>query len=83
MGQFFKIVVDSNFKGVFQTSTILQTSYTTASQADYAYVNNTSSYWYWNPALGIPAWVNQQISEAAYNALSTAEKAAVPYIVGI
>jgi hypothetical protein len=83
MGQFFKIVADSNFKGVFQTSTVLQTSYPTASKADYAYVSGTSSYWYWNSVLGTPAWVNQQITEAAYNALSSSEKQAVPYIVGV
>jgi len=41
----------------------------------------TSTYWYWNDALGTPAWVDQQIAEADYLLLSAAEIAAVPYIV--
>jgi len=43
--------------------------------------DDTLSFWYWNAVLAIPAWVNQQITEVAYAALSVAEKAAVPYIV--
>lgn len=69
------------YKGEFATSAALSTAYPTADLADYAYVTATSSYWYWNAALATPAWVNQQITETAYNALSAAEQAAVPYIV--
>ena len=69
------------YKGEYATSAALIAAYPTASLADYAYVTATSSYWYWNDALGTPAWVDQQITEAAYLALTVAERAAVPYIV--
>ena len=75
--------IAENYKGRFATAATLQTSYPIASLASYAYVNDTSSYWYWNSALGTPAWVNQEITESAYLALSAATKAAVPYIVGV
>lgn len=69
------------YKGEYATSILLSTAYPIASLADYAYVTATSTYWYWNRALGIPAWVDQQITEANYLLLSVAEQAAVPYIV--
>lgn len=69
------------YKGEFATSAALIAAYPTADLADYAYVTATTSYWYWNDALAVPAWVNQQITEAAYNALTAAEQAAVPYII--
>jgi hypothetical protein len=69
------------YKGEYATEAALIALYPSASLADYAYVDATSSYWYWNAALGTPAWVNQQITEAAYLLLSPAEQAAVPYIV--
>jgi len=75
------LVAKLPYKGQFATSAALIAAYPDGSLADYAYVTATSSYWYWNAALGTPAWVNQQITETAYAALSTAEKAAVPYIV--
>lgn len=74
------VAIDS-YKGVFADSAALIAAYPTAEISDYAYVTATTSYWYWNAALGTPAWVNQQITEAAYTALTTAEKAGVPYIV--
>lgn len=69
------------YKGEFATSAALVAAHPTGDLADYAYVTATNSYWYWNEALAIPAWVNQQITEAAYNALSAAEQYAVPYII--
>jgi hypothetical protein len=69
------------YKGEYATSADLIIAYPTASLADYAYVTATLSYWYWNDALAIPAWVDQQITEVDYLALSVAERAAVPYIV--
>jgi len=69
------------YKGEYATSVALVAAYPIALLADYAYVTATLSYWYWNKALAVPAWVNQQITEAAYILLSAAEKAAVPYIV--
>ena len=69
------------YKGEFATSALLIAAYPTGALADYAYVTDTLSYWYWNDALAVPAWVNQQITEAAYLALSAAEQAAVPYIL--
>lgn len=70
-----------SYKGQYATSTLLIAAYPSASAADYAYVTETSSYWYWNEALSTAAWVNQQITEAAYNLLTAAEQAAVPYII--
>ncbi|MFA6860473.1 MAG: hypothetical protein WCR30_03710 [Clostridia bacterium] len=69
------------YKGQFATSAALVTAFPTGSLADYAYVTATSSYWYWNAALVPAEWVNQQITETAYLALSVAERAAVPYII--
>lgn len=69
------------YKGEYATSALLITAYPTGILADYAYVTATSSYWYWNRALGIPSWVNQEITITAYNLLSLAEKSAVPYII--
>lgn len=69
------------YKGEYATSVLLIAAFPTGLLADYAYVTATLSYWYWNAALGTPAWVNQQITEAAYLLLSAAEQAAVPYII--
>ncbi|MDD2376688.1 MAG: hypothetical protein PHD15_04740 [Clostridia bacterium] len=69
------------YKGVYATSAALILAHASALLGDYAYVTETTSYWYWNDELAVPAWVNQQITEAAYNLLSAAEQAAVPYIV--
>lgn len=69
------------YKGEYADETALTTAYPTATLADYARVTATSTYWYWNAALATPAWVNQEISVTAYNALSAAEQAAVPYIL--
>jgi len=71
------------YKGEYADEAALILAYPTAFLADYAYNTDTSSYWYWNDALVTPAWVNQQITEAAYLALSAAERAAVPYIIGV
>jgi len=73
--------VVETYKGEYATSVALIIAHSTGLLADYAYVTATSSYWYWNAALIIPAWVNQQIIEAVYLLLTAAEKAAVPYIV--
>lgn len=77
------LIIAVSYKGRFGTSAELQAKYLTATVADYAYVNNTSSFWYWNAGLATPAWVNQEITEAAYLALSASERMAVPYIVGV
>lgn len=71
----------SPFKGEFADETALTTAYPTAELADYAYVDDTSSFWYWNPGLSTPAWVNQEIAEADYLLLSAAEISMVPYLV--
>jgi hypothetical protein len=47
------------YKGEYATSAALITAYPTGLLADYAYVTATLSYWYWNAALGTPAWVDQ------------------------
>ncbi len=73
--------VVSSYKGEYADSAALIAAYPLASVADYAYVTGTNSYWYWNDGLATPAWANQQIIESAYNALTSAAKAAMPYIV--
>lgn len=69
------------YKGEYATSSALNTAYPSANLADYAYVTATSSFWYWNRALSVPTWVNQEITAIDYNALSSAEKSVVPYII--
>lgn len=74
------VAIDS-YKGVFADEAALIAAYATAAISDYAYVTATTSYWYWNAALSTAAWVNQQIKETDYNALTVAQRAGVPYIV--
>jgi len=75
------------FKGRFADEAALKIAFPTASIACYAFVNDTTSFWYWNPELlgggGSPApdWVNQNISEENYLALTNIQKSVVPYIV--
>lgn len=69
------------YKGEYADEAAIIAAYPSADLADYAWNVDTDSYWYWNQALGTPAWVNQQITEAAYNALSANEQNAVPYMV--
>lgn len=71
----------SAYKGTFATSAALIAAFPTATIGDYAYVTATTSFWYWNNALATAAWVDQQITETDYAALSAAEKAAVPYVI--
>ncbi|WMJ84814.1 hypothetical protein ACS3UN_05180 [Oscillospiraceae bacterium LTW-04] len=66
--------IDMPYKGEYVDNTTLQLAYATASLGDYAYVTGSGSYWYWNNASTKLAWVNQQISEASYTALTTPEK---------
>lgn len=73
----------NTYKGQYAASSNLITAYPTAALGDYAYVTGSNSYWYWNAALATAAWVNQEINEAAYRALSSAAISAVPYIVGV
>lgn len=69
------------YRGTYADSLSLQNACATASLADYAYVIATNSYWYWNDAATKQSWENQEITESSYNSLSSAEKAALPYIV--
>jgi len=71
----------SPFKGQFADESDLTDEYPTAGLADYAFIDDTSSFWYWNPALVIAAWVNQEITEDDYEDLSDLEKSMVPYLI--
>jgi len=71
----------SPFKGQFADEAELIDEYPAAGLADYAFVDDTSSFWYWNPALTVPAWVNQEIIEDDYDLLSDLEKSVVPYLI--
>jgi len=71
----------SHFKGQFTTEAALIVAYPVAVLADYAFVTDTASFWYWNAGLTVPAWVNQEIEEDDYLLLTSAEKAMVPYLI--
>lgn len=73
--------VVNNYKGEYADLSALTTAHATGSLADYAYVTAANAYYYWNSKLTTAAWVNQQIPEADYIALTAAQKGAVPYIV--
>ena len=75
------------FKGRFADEATLKTEFPTAGIANYAFVDDTSSFWYWNPELldssndPAPDWVNQEISEEDYLALTAIQRSVVPYLV--
>jgi len=69
------------FKGQFVDESALTTALPTASLADYAFVDDTGSFWYWNAGLSTPAWVDQQIEETDYLSLSDLAKGMVPYLI--
>ncbi|MCL2572637.1 MAG: hypothetical protein FWE11_09565 [Defluviitaleaceae bacterium] len=72
------------FKGQFVDEAALVDEFPTASLACYAFVDDTSSFWYWNAGLEdplAPAWVNQEITEDDYDLLTDLAKSMVPYII--
>ena len=75
------------FEGVFADAASLEAAFPTANIADFAFVTATNSFWYWNAGLtstdtpAVPSWVNQNITDVAYLALSTTAQAMVPYII--
>ncbi|MCL1884995.1 MAG: hypothetical protein FWF81_14710 [Defluviitaleaceae bacterium] len=75
------------FQGTFADDTALEAAVPTALIADFAFVTSTNSFWYWNAGLtgtdtpSAPAWVNQEISDTDYLALSATAQAMVPYII--
>jgi len=75
------------FKGRFTDVGALRVAFPTATIACYAYVNSTTSYWYWNPELldvsdePAPDWVNSEISEEDYLNLTALQRGVVPYLV--
>lgn len=73
---------ENQFKGEYATVAALETAHPTANLADYAFVDGENAFYYWNSKISTPAWVNQNISQVNYDALTAAEKAAVPYVVG-
>jgi len=74
------IKTKETFKGKYVGIKELISSNEKAKLADYAYVYETKSYWYWNEVLA--KWVNENISESEYNSLKDDEKDSIPYIVG-
>lgn len=60
------------WKGVFADATALTTAYPVGQAAWYAYNTATSSTWAWN--FKTNAWVNTNINETDYNALTAAAK---------
>ena len=71
----------SPFKGQFADEADLIDDYPTAGIADFAFIDDTSSFWFWNEGLVVPAWVNQEIEEAAYLLLTNPAKSMVPYLI--
>lgn len=71
----------SIYLGEYATDTALATAHPAASIADFAFVESTMSFWYWNQELTPAAWVNQLITADDYLDLTTDERAVVPYII--
>lgn len=79
------------YKGEFATQAALTTAQPTGALGDYAYVDSTNSFWYWNPGLTATdtaysttgaQWVNQQITAANYALITTpAALNMVPYVI--
>jgi len=72
------------FKGQFADEATLIDEFPTAGLANYAYVDDTLSFWYWNAGFEdplVPAWVNQEIVEEDYDALTDLAKSMVPYLL--
>jgi hypothetical protein len=69
------------YKGEYADEATLIAAHPTGVLADYAYNDDTMSFWYWNAAVTIAAWVNQEITAVAYALLTADEKAVVPYII--
>jgi len=68
-----------SFKGEFADEEALTSAYLTAGMTDFAFNDDTTSFWYWNTEL--TAWVNQQITASAYAQLSAQAQAVVPYVI--
>ena len=71
----------SPYKGQFTDEAELADEFPTGILADYAFVDETATFWYWNTGLITPAWVNQEINEADYLNLSDTAKGMVPYMI--
>jgi len=72
------------FKGQFADEAELVLAFPEADLANYAYVDDTLSFWYWNAGLDTPlepAWVNQEITEGDYDDLTDLAKSMVPYLI--
>ncbi|MCL2528071.1 MAG: hypothetical protein FWE42_06565 [Defluviitaleaceae bacterium] len=75
------------FKGRYTDAGALRTAVPTAGIANYAFIDSTSSFWYWNTELldagddPEPDWVNQEISEENYLGLTPLQRSVVPYLV--
>ncbi|MCL2215672.1 MAG: hypothetical protein FWB91_01500 [Defluviitaleaceae bacterium] len=69
------------FLGQYATEAELVEVYASAELANYAFVDETTSFWYWNAGLTTPAWVNQEITDEDYEQLSDIEKSMVPYLI--
>ena len=69
------------FLGRYATEAALIAAYDEATIANFAYVDETASFWYWNAASTIEAWVNQEISDEDYELLTDEEKSLVPYLI--
>jgi len=72
------------FKGQFPDEAALVDAFPEAGLANFAYVDDTLSFWYWNAGLEDPlepAWVNQEITEDDYDLLTDLAKSMVPYLI--
>jgi len=69
------------FLGRYGTEVDLIDAYDEAEIANFAFVDETASFWYWNAATTIEAWVNQEITDEDYDNLTDDEKSVVPYLI--
>lgn len=68
-----------NYKGEYGTSAQLIADNPNSVLADYGYVNETSSFWYYSPTLG--TYVNQNVTASQYSSYEQAVKDEIPFII--
>lgn len=70
---------DKTWKGEFRTLNELQIAFPVAYKPDFAFVQETDSFWYWSQTLG--QWVNQDITSSDYELLTPEQRESIPYII--
>lgn len=69
----------NNYKGEYDTSAELIADNPNSVLADYGYVKETSSFWYYSPTL--ETYINQNVTASQYGAYEQAVKDEIPFII--